>query len=79
MVAQQTRKITECLDPNISESGSGVSNLQDYLSELISDTYHAGDEASDERFIKALDDGFSTNIVRDYVATLTDRSVQRRD
>ena len=69
---------TDCLDPNISESGSGVSNLQDYLCELMADTCHAGAEASDERIIKARDDGFSTNIVRDYVATLTDRSVERR-
>ena len=39
---------------------------------------HAGAEASDERFTKARDAVFSTNVVRDYVATLTDRSVPRR-
>ena len=32
----------------------------------------------DERFIKGRDTGFSVDIVKDYVATLTDRSVQRR-
>ena len=34
-----------------------VSNLHDYLCELMPDTCHAGAEASDERFIKARDDG----------------------
>ena len=32
----------------------------------------------DERFIKGRDAGFSVDTVKDYVATLTDRSVQRR-
>ena len=32
----------------------------------------------DERFIKGRDAGFSVDIVKNYVATLTDRSVQRR-
>ena len=67
-----------------SENGSDVSNLHDVcqpeplLFAACDDSLTHPAAELDERFIEGRDAGFCVDIIKDYVATLTDRSVQRR-
>ena len=61
-----------------------VSNLHDFcqpqplLFAACDDSLTHPTAELDEGFIRGRDAGFSVDIIKDYVATLTDRSVQRR-
>ena len=67
-----------------SENGSGVSNLhhfrqpQPLLFAASDDSLTHPTAELDERLIRGRGAGFSVDIVKDYVATLTNRSVQQR-
>ena len=75
---------TDSSSKHNSENGSDVSNRHDFcqpeplLFAACDDSLTHPTAEFDERFIKGRDAGFSVDIVKDYVATLTDRSVQRR-
>ena len=62
-----------------SENGSDVSTLHDFcqpeplLFAACDDSLTHPTAEFDERFIKGRDAGFSVDIVKDYVATLTDK------
>ena len=80
----RTEVTTESGSKHNSENGPDVSNLHDFcepeplpFAECEDSLTHPTAEL-DERLIKGRDAGFSVDIVKDYVATLTDRSVHRR-